>query len=296
MYKKTIIITIVYKKNISNNELLSIESTKKYLKNYEKVIVAPKKFLSDKDFNKVWKNFGYNIIYFDNKYFESIEAYNKFMISIHFYKEFINYEYMLICQLDVLILSDKLENWLSKKFDYIGAPWILEEKDGLRFNYAGNGGLSLRRVKSFLNVLESKHFYYKNKTYNTIPLTAGLNNIVLIKLFLRYKFLKKFTPLFKYIYKGHEDIFWSFYADFFLKEFNVANAEESLAFSFECYPEFCYEKNNLKLPFGVHAWEKYNPTFWKEKVPEFFDNMNIIIQRREKKAKSQINNIENNTH
>jgi len=274
MKKKLIIITPVYKKNLTKNELLSMQSCKKHLKDYEKVIISPKKLSSEKEFNKMWQDFGYSIIYFDDKYFKSIASYNKLMISIDFYKEFIDYEYMLICHLDVLIFSNKLDHWLSKKIDYIGAPWVFKDENGLRFNNAGNGGLSLRRVKSFLDVLEAKHFYYK--TFNTVFLDANIYNPtpVLMKLFLKYKFFKKFMPLFKYIYIGNEDRFWSAYAKFFAKEFKVANIEESLPFAFECYPEFCYEKNNFELPFGVHAWEECNPEFWKTTFPELF-NLNV---------------------
>ena len=266
MYKKVVIVTPAYKKHISKDELLSIESVQKYLNDYQRVIAAPKKYLDDKEFNKIWQKFGYQIIYFDDRYFKGVDTYNKFMFSVDFYKEFIDYEYILICQLDVLIFSDTLDYWLSKKFDYIGAPMILEGKFGLQFYYGCNGGLSLRRVKSFLNVLESKQFYRKDETFNMIPIKIKIKYLILIKLFLKYKFLERFNPLFRYLYRGNEDSFWSFYADFFVKDFRVANIEESLAFAFERYPAFCYEKNNFKLPFGVHAWQKYDPDFWKDKV------------------------------
>ncbi len=273
MYQKVIIVTPVYKKEISKEELLSIKLSNKYLKNYKKVIVAPKKFLNDKEFNIIWKDFGYDIIYFDNKHFKNVLTYNKFMMSIDFYKEFINYHYILMCQLDVLILSDAVEYWVSKEFDYIGAPFVDKNEFGLKIRNGGNGGFSLRRVKSFLTVLKAKQFHYTHNKFNKVPSFTGVYDMLLIRLFARSGFFQKFISLFKYIYKGNEDHFWSFYAQFFIKEFIVASKKDSLAFAFEQHPEFCYEQNNFNLPFGVHAWEKYNPDFWKQKVPELLDSM-----------------------
>ena len=51
--------------------------------------------------------------------------------------------------------------------------------------------------------------------------------------------------------------------------FKVASLEEGLRFAFEVSPKTCYEMNGGKLPFGCHAWAKYDPEFWKAHlVPE----------------------------
>jgi len=36
-----------------------------------------------------------------------------------------------------------------------------------------------------------------------------------------------------------------------------------VSFSFEVGPKHCFEKNNQTLPFGCHAWAKYDREFWK---------------------------------
>jgi hypothetical protein len=62
----------------------------------------------------------------------------------------------------------------------------------------------------------------------------------------------------------YEDSFWSIEAPKFDREFRVPTAEEALPFAFEVDPRWCYEKNNRKLPFGCHAWAKYDKEFWME--------------------------------
>ena len=43
-------------------------------------------------------------------------------------------------------------------------------------------------------------------------------------------------------------------------------ADEACAFAFEKSPAFLFEKTNHTLPFGCHAWEKYDKDFWHDKI------------------------------
>jgi hypothetical protein len=42
----------------------------------------------------------------------------------------------------------------------------------------------------------------------------------------------------------------------------IAPLEVALRFAFEANPRICYEMNNYEIPFGCHAWEKYDKEFW----------------------------------
>jgi len=67
----------------------------------------------------------------------------------------------------------------------------------------------------------------------------------------------------KFINEGrNEDGFFSIYAKNLDKSFRVAPPDVAMHFSFECQPERLYKMTNQKLPFGCHAWQKYNPEFW----------------------------------
>lgn len=67
---------------------------------------------------------------FATKYFKNIFMYSRLLLSEHFYSRFSEYEYMLVVQPDVWILSedDKLDYFMQFAYDYIGAPWKQEEK------------------------------------------------------------------------------------------------------------------------------------------------------------------------
>ena len=45
----------------------------------------------------------------------------------------------------------------------------------------------------------------------------------------------------------------------------VCEELDDSSFSFEMCPEKLYDLNNMKLPFGCHAWE-LNLNFWRNKI------------------------------
>ena len=180
MPKKSVIVTPVYRSYISKEEEASIVFAKKHLTAYTKIIISPQKLSSDRKFLEFWKRHDYSIMFFDNSYFDGIAAYNRLMLSVDFYKRFVDYEYILLYQLDALILSDTLDSWLTKGYDYVGAPWIAEGKK-LRLDMVGNGGLSLRRVKTFIKVLESSDFFFTPHKFTNTSVRPGVKYLLLIK-------------------------------------------------------------------------------------------------------------------
>lgn len=207
---------------------------------------------------------------FDDRFFSGIPGYNELMLSREFYQAFEQYDYMLIYQLDCLVFRDELDAWCGKGFSYVGAPWFRDfasdAKAGLWM--AGNGGLSLRHVPSFLAVYESRKLFYPASE------RAGQMEWFRGKPVLRSVLAAAKTPLhalgwrndirfaLKYC-KANEDVFWAMHAPRFVEEFRVPSAQEALPFAFECAPAFCYEQNGRRLPFGCHAWQKHDPEFWR---------------------------------
>jgi hypothetical protein len=63
-------------------------------------------------------------------------------------------------------------------------------------------------------------------------------------------------------FSQHEDIFWGLFAKRNFDWFKVAPFEESRKFSIELNPRPLFRLNGDKLPFGCHAWQKYDPEFW----------------------------------
>ncbi len=180
---------------------------------------------------------------FPSDYFTSVSAYNKLMLDKQFYQRFQNYKYILIYQLDAFVFEDKLEYFCSLGYDYIGAPWLSGYfcyKDIEHMVWnVGNGGFSLRKVDSALRLLEKQEDVLGNG-------------------------------------KTNEDIFFSSSAG---ADFLVAPQSVALQFSVETEVRECIKRNDGKLPFGCHAWHRYDLTFWKPYIEEFgYRVNNNVIQ------------------
>jgi hypothetical protein len=59
------------------------------------------------------------------------------------------------------------------------------------------------------------------------------------------------------------DVFWARQATRYYPEFRIASVEDALRFAFEVEPRQCYGLNNNTLPFGCHAWGRYDRQFWE---------------------------------
>ena len=100
---------------------------------------------------KTWKNVKLINLGIENL---SLLEYSKFMTSIHFYKN-IHSKYILIFHWDSYIFRKIPLHYFV--YDYVGARWKTDHG-----NQCGNGGFSLRNVKSMIETIK------KNK-YNNEP-------------------------------------------------------------------------------------------------------------------------------
>jgi len=206
----------------------------------------------------------YKIEYFEDKYFESILGYNRLMLSLEFYKRFSMFDYMLIYQLDAYVFRDELDYWCNLHYDYLGAPWI---NNGVVSSYGGNGGFSLRKISSFIKVLQTdKKIVYNPRQliiqYEKYKLHVFFNKIPLITArIFGYKNNSKFYIQFN---NKTEDVFWAYRARFIYSKFKVIEGDLAVKFAFEEYPSILYKYNNNQLPFGCHAWTKYDSSFWRD--------------------------------
>jgi hypothetical protein len=238
--KLVVVVIPVYQPVLSDAEQMALQQCARVLGRYSIKIVKPASLKLDLE------EFGFSdceLVDFDDRYFKDIDGYNALMISSHFYERFLSFRYVLIYQLDAYVFRDELAEWCAKDFDYIGAPTLHRDifdslpagasetyKQALSAHrFVLNGGLSLRKVKSFIRYL---------KIYNT------------------------FYPA----WKGNEDMLFSQEATrllpmkLFMKQ---PRWYEAIQFSFEKSPAATFELTNRKLPFACHAWERYDPEFWK---------------------------------
>ena len=264
----------IYRTDLETFEIISIDFNKKRFDGKEVFLVTPFKLQNHPRVIALAENIAARIESFNNGFFKNIEGYNKLMLNFDFYNKFSNFDYILICQLDALLISSNLDYWTSKKYDYVGAPWVSKVDNIIATKGVGNGGFSLRRVSKFLEVLSAKKLVFSELDYLNLSARSGLRNIVLLRL-LNNPILRKLNinalAVFLFFFKANEDFFWSFFAKFFVKNFSLPDPEDALLFSFELYPRECLQFTKGVLPVGCHAWQKYDRNFWEQHLPELLD-------------------------
>lgn len=183
-----------------------------------------------------------------------------------FYKSFKDYDYMLIYQLDAWVFKDELMEWCNKGYDYIGAPWFEDfgsHETGKKLWAVGNGGFSLRKIKTFIKLTHPKR-----RMMNTFDVFRNeYQKIKDIPSCILHSFGHRNSIEYyrNFYYNINEDVYFCVEMQKYSNmRLYFPSPEEASEFSFERSPRYLYERNGRKLPFGCHAWEKYDKQFWME--------------------------------
>lgn len=261
-----VVVPLSSRPGLTEAEKISLRHLHHYLGGYDRHLVAPPEL----DCSQIQGEYtGFEIKRFPDRYFGSVEAHTQLMLSRRFYRAFSDYEYILIYHLDALVFSDQLRDWCNAGFDFIGPPWIpCDQTPWVRQPQVGNGGFSLRRVESFLDVLQSRSYAmepdaYWERYWKEKPLSVRLANLhrKWLKKLRRFNGIQWETRRWHLTSYKNEDFFWALRACRYAP-FQIAPVEQALRFAFEAAPRRCYDLNDRRLPFGCHAWQAFEPDFW----------------------------------
>jgi hypothetical protein len=204
---------------------------------------------------------GARVIRVESKWMNSVRSYNRMMINRNIYESVSHHSHVLIHEPDAIVLRDELDFWCEQPYDYIGAPWFegydKPQPDALLLG-VGNFGFSLHRPAVMLKILrESQRWYGRaelrrdfsrwraGESDRLVRLLWGIGNGGTLRGASR-------------IYEENCDIFWSQLVPRLVRDFRVAPEQVALKFSWEVAPSRCYTLCNGNLPFGLHAWARYD--------------------------------------
>ena len=222
------------------------------------------------------------IEYVDRRWLSTLAMFASFKISPLLYETYEDFEYILFYEPDAFVFSDQLEEWCDRDFDYVGAPWFegFSEPTSDRMIGVGNGGFSLRKVKSHLRI--AKRFEREQALFR-----GGYRRHAPDKLRFALAQASRILGIGKgrryYVsppHYGADDMFWA-KAPTRDRSFRIAPPDLAFSFSFEAKPRLLYEMNSHRLPFGCHAWFRYDLAFWKPFIEEYgYDvpNESVLVQ------------------
>lgn len=248
MKDKTFCIVIPIYRDLVISESVALEQMHKILKDKSNVFaICPDELDISKHkeiFNEIQE------IRLDKKWFVSTDTYSQLCISKWFYEMFSEYEYMLICQLDVWLTKDDILEWCGKGYDYIGAPIVVPTARWHNYRVdtngntivtpkVGNGGFSLRKISTFIELTDP------NGEIRT-----------------RYKITDDITSkvIYEDLWFGDVlDGFYDLYRPYYTKAFE---------FAIDMNPDVIELSYGFKgLPTGIHAFDKNIP-YWRRRIPE----------------------------
>ena len=235
-----IIIIPVYNTNPKKTELASLQQfSKVYNWKYDVRIICPDDFSDEEVVDYITLLNAPENVYvqykrYDSKYFKTTESYSQLLKLNSFYNDYADYDYMLILQTDVWTLSlDNIDEWINKGFDYIGAPILTNKQHWPSSPCCGNGGLSLRKISSFIKYTSNKEIIdilNKNDVYNK-----------------------------------YEDVFFCEGISQYMY-IDMPTWQECAEFAWDMNPDILWDYTGGEFPhIGIHAWPKNMP-FWKDKI------------------------------
>jgi hypothetical protein len=253
---------------LTADERISMRHLRRYLAPYDKFVLAPKGTVAQHD--------GFQPIYFHRRFFGTAAAHNRLLYWRRLYAAFADYRFILTYHLDSLVFSDQLQHWCEMPYDYIGAPWMPSpETPWVKEPCVGNGGFTLLRVDAALRAIDAR-YRQEPRTYVSDLLLRHEQRLRPIRRVLERA--RPLLPRTKVIdwplrqwqrgtdpcsHGDNNDYFWSFAAPRYEPTFRVAPVEQALRFAFEVAPRRCQELNGGQLPFGCHAWTRYDRAFWE---------------------------------
>ena len=277
---RLIILTFIYRLELDDEELLSMQQLCKHAHNQQIALVVKESFVGDLRLDKLLAGLDTEIpiqvVSLRDEQLGSIAAYNQLLMSSWFYRLFLDYEYLLVYQLDCILVRKGLEHWLGMGYSYVGAPWFGKLKGFSYFHQfvgVGNGGLSLRSIHDAIYVLENVSLY-KQHIFSFSEITGRPRTGILSKIpiwsFLSRHLMAALSMIGYHNTIGYfvnykkagmnEDIFWSVVVPRVAPWFQTPSPRVASRFALETNHKEAREFYRFSKPLGYHAWKKYGLT------------------------------------
>jgi len=195
----------------------------------------------------------------------SYKAYNRMMVSPLVFNALPGYTHMIVHEPDAIVIRDEIDYWCNQPFDYIGAPalegWGQADADEPVTRF-GNFGFSFHRLSTSRRIINSSLRWQPFYTAVVENLIRGLggDKARLRQGLIRLGSAGRLRGAYK-LFDGYCDGFWSFIVPTVDKTFRIPTADVAIQFAWDAVPSRYMELCGGRLPFGIHAWFKWDFAF-----------------------------------
>ncbi len=260
-----VVIVPTHRARFSEHEAYSMERLKRLLPNTKILLVIP----ASQHVGELCRVLpSAEPLHVPDECMRSVVAYNRLMISPRIWDLLGSYSHALIHEPDAILLRGDLREWCMQRWSYVGAPWFQHYTNADSNSPpigVGNFGLSLHNLRDVRRVLHSNKRWYG--PYQIVAdlaktLTRRRNRMSAMRAALKQgqESAGRMRGA-SMVFDGYCDTFWCRMAAKVDPDYLVAPIETALKFAWEATPRRCFELNRGRLPFGLHAWQRYDHAF-----------------------------------
>jgi hypothetical protein len=255
-----VVVPLSSRPGFTPDEEVGLRHLRHYLGAYDRYMIAPRGMPVDAP--------DFEVVRVSPRYFGSLDAHTRMLMSPRFYERFRDYRYILFHHLDAIVFSDQLLEWCARGFDFIGAPNM---SDAAVPAVVYNGGFSLRKVESFLRVFYSNAYavdpqvYWQAVRAHRSP--AGRVAALPLKYLKRLRYFNNVRRDIRLFLREPRDMFEDMWfgdtARKYNPDFTLPTPDEARLFAFDQTPRAWFAMTGGRLPFGAHAWFKQDRAFYE---------------------------------
>lgn len=251
--QQSVVVAIpIYRNYLTPSERLALRAMRKVLKSRAVCFVVPHGLRND-EANRIFGSQLHSVKSFSANNFASRRTYSQLLLNKDFFAKFESHQYVLIAQLDALVIRDTLDEWIGREFDFVGSP--LRQNYGLSSRSGAgpgmNGGLSLRRIESAMRVLSSRRI---RRIRFRVALGMERNPIRFAIRTLRDGLVFNYASTLQ-VPRINEDLYWSYLVPAAHSWFRVPTQEVAAEFAFDAANLWPMSAQLSSELLGIHAFE-----------------------------------------
>lgn len=248
MSKLAILIPVYYEvpTRLDILSLKSLNDNLNNIENYTIYFICPEDLKLD-NWTSIFNDYLISSIQYDKSYFSSTLSYSKLMMSYEFWKNIGIYEYALIYQTDGYCLGGDIEKFIEMDYDYIGGPIVAQNARWFNVPAVGNGGVSLRKIQTMLDLTNPEGTFLLNCKKNIDRHNNANSNM----------------------YEIYEDLYFAQLCPM-LWDMKKPDFLTAASFSYDMNTDVVWKMTNGVKPMFCHAFDK-NIRFWQNIIPEMQD-------------------------
>jgi hypothetical protein len=275
---RPVVVIPVHLARPSRFETVSLRQCGKILANRDIVILAPENVDLAAYQELLPRAVGLRV---EPHWMASVQAYNKMMISPLVFNALDGYTHMILHEPDAIVIRDEIDHWCNQPFDYIGAPWFegwTNPAPDAPVIGVGNSGFSFHRLSTSRRITASRRRWY--------PWTTVAKDLIQGLRGKRGRLKRGLIGLGSggllsgahKLYEKNCDVFWSFTVPKIATTFRIPPPDIAVRFAWEALPSRCMEMCRGILPFGIHAWAKYDFDFLVQHLLSAGVDLHEVIQ------------------